>query len=186
MLPPLNCSFGDFEDELIHLSLKLWALLFINHSKQMKSSCLPERTARIGRCMILSTLYTGYCYIFLQLCNLAVPYFCSHHGNFWAGGARLWTDHAVMALLLCMRILHAKTGTILVDMTCRRAMLQNLFPGSVAIESGSSWGRSIMKLYIWCSCNSETGLAVSWSWGLAGWACYCRGHRQRNNIIILL
>ena len=28
-------------------------------------------------------------YIFLQLCKLAVPYFCSPHGNFWAGDARL-------------------------------------------------------------------------------------------------
>lgn len=31
-------SFGDFEDELIHQSLKSWALLFINHSKQMKKA----------------------------------------------------------------------------------------------------------------------------------------------------
>jgi len=119
-----------------------------------------------------------------KLCKLAVPYFCSPHGNFWAGDARLWTDHAVMALLLCMRILHAKTGTTLVDMTWRRAMLQNLFPGSVAEESGSSWDHETVQLWNYTSGASVIQRLDLWCRWVEDWACYCGGPRKRNNVVV--
>lgn len=141
----LNWSFGDFEDELIHQSLKSWALLFINHSKQMKKAHVFSEDSKNLKVHDSLPYILVYYYIFLQFCELAMPYFCSPHGNFWIGDARLWTDHAVMTLLLCMRTLHAKTGTILVDMTWKEQCCQIYSQSQLSWKVDHHEGHSAME-----------------------------------------
>jgi len=59
MLPPLLWSFGDFEDELIHLSLKSWALLYLLITVSRWKAHVFHRGQQESEGAWFSTLYTG-------------------------------------------------------------------------------------------------------------------------------